>query len=456
MASIPRSMSVDTFSVPTTIEWLVGTDRSFAFLGVDVNGNAHRFDGHDPTQSILLTNSNGLNPDTPLMAELDSNATLVPLPQPVSVSTLSTAVPLPDGGRLFVNKQQRVTQLRPDGTDVTVADVSAIPDPLLDGQITYSHANGLWALYAKSTRDRYIHGILGDFFEGYALYVLRWHNETGLVGVEASTTLEGGSLVFEGLAPLWADVNGDGIDDILTTVAQDRDGAGLRLYFVTKEGTSNGTIAGVPTYRLDGLPFASSGFIGTSDRWLHQLAVGPLGPNGETEIVEIRTPHIGGIVRYYRWNSGSNELDLVARANSDYTSHDIGSRNLDQAVVADLNGDGILELVVQNQGESAVFGLQRCTTDGVGVAWKVDMPGRLQSNVALSCTDQGKDNATIGLLMSTNNQRIIQLTFRPDVNSTIIGCTSNAFAGTTRIPVLDGMVGAVATVMSMLLITWVR
>ena len=55
----------------------------------------------------------------------------------------------------------------------------------------------------------------------------------------------------------------------------------------------------------------------------------------------MRTPHIGGIVEAYRLVE--DRFELVA-SQPGYRSHQLGSSNLDMALLADLVGDGRLEI----------------------------------------------------------------------------------------------------------------
>lgn len=153
---------------------------------------------------------------------------------------------------------------------------------------------------------------------------------------------------------------------------------------------------------------AESDAIGTGGRWLHQLASGAVGPFGETEIIEIQTPHIGGIVGFYRLDSMKNKLEKVAQT-SFYTSHEIGSRNVDKALVADLNGDGVPELVVQNQQRTMVQGLQRVSSNSVEKVWSMTLDAPIHSNIALACV-----NGSPQLLFGTNDAQFIRIVFEGD------------------------------------------
>jgi hypothetical protein len=60
---------------------------------------------------------------------------------------------------------------------------------------------------------------LGDATEGFHLHVLK--NKGGRLQVASETVLEGDQMIFEGLAPMWTDIDGDGVEDILTTASID-------------------------------------------------------------------------------------------------------------------------------------------------------------------------------------------------------------------------------------------
>jgi len=101
--------------------------------------------------------------------------------------------------------------------------------------------------------------------------------------------------------------------------------------------------------------------VGAGFRWRNQIAVGPFGPDGETELAVVLTPHIGGVVEFYRMRAG--KLDIVARF-SGPTSHVNGSRNLDMALAGDLDEDGRTELLVLSRGLTKLIGVRSTVSGG--------------------------------------------------------------------------------------------
>ena len=99
----------------------------------------------------------------------------------------------------------------------------------------------------------------------------------------AETYPVGNGQVIEGIAPIWVDWNQDGEREIIVTLSD----------------LANG--AQVVVFNEQGKRIAEGPAIGQGYRWRHQIAVAPFGPNGEMELVDVLTPHLGGVVEFYQW-----------------------------------------------------------------------------------------------------------------------------------------------------------
>ena len=108
---------------------------------------------------------------------------------------------------------------------------------------------------------------------------------------------------------------------------------------------------------VDGSLLVESEPIGRGNRWRNQLGVAPTGPDGELEIIDVRTPHIGGIVTFLQLD---DDRLVVAADTAPYTSHVVGSRNLDMGVLADVTGDGRVEVVILSQDRSRLVAAYAC------------------------------------------------------------------------------------------------
>jgi len=411
VGKVTRTLSVFStlrLSDESRMMWAVGsTSPSSQFVVSHRNKTVNRYDFESGVNdTFLLENS----PDRPLLASLYNTTTLIPtLSYPPLTSNFSAALPLFDGSHLMVTTLQHLRQLRSNGNDVTSLSLFHVEDPLLDANIVYSETNKLWAVYTGATSNRYVNGVLGDNKEAGSLQILRYDETLKLVYASQKIVLEGDDLVYEGLGPMWADVDGDGIDDLVTTISGTNQGSALAVYLVIRDDSSpSGFVI---------KEYVTSDFIGEDSRWLHQVAVGPLGPYGEIEVVEIRTPHFGGQVRYYRLTE-LGSLELVA-STQEYTSHEINSRNLDQVTVGDFDGDGIPELVVQDQSQETLYGLQR-TNCGVNVAWNVSLPFKLQTNIAVSCNTERN---VMNILFATQDS-LMRLEFAPSKENVVSGAVA--------------------------------
>ena len=209
--------------------------------------------------------------------------------------------------------------------DLMIGETRLPVNALPDSRILADTRNRLLVL--SQPTDRYDHGVLGDSIEASGITLIETDPE---IKVVHNISIEEPD-VIEGISAIWADVNNDERQDIIVTLSNNQSGARL------------------VAYNEDGTILAESDPIGLGHRWRHQLAVAQFEANIPPLLVSVRTPHIGGIVEFFQYKVG--KLEIVKEFNG-FSTHSIGSRNLDSAIAADFNNDGIFELLIPDQSHT--------------------------------------------------------------------------------------------------------
>jgi hypothetical protein len=248
---------------------------------------------------VLEVSENGIQLITP---PFDAS----PLTHPISLNGM--LVYIASNGDLVMSGSESQTRL----------PINALPD----SRILVDDTNRLVILTEPTTR--YDHGIAGDEFEASAIVIVETEPEFRVIQtipIEAPD-------VIEGISAIWADIDNDGTRDIIITLSNNQNGSRI------------------VAYREDGTLLAESDPIGLGYRWRHQIAVAAFEPNKPPLLVDVRTPHIGGIVEFLQFTDGKLEVVQEIRG---FSTHSIGSRNLDSALAGDFNNDGIIEMLAPDQ-----------------------------------------------------------------------------------------------------------
>lgn len=180
----------------------------------------------------------------------------------------------------------------PDGNFVCAEAPAGDPDTgLLPGHHTW---------FSEPTR-RYPHGVLGDDVEwGTLNYAFE-----GEQPIRGEVRLDP-ARVFEDLRPRLADLDADGLPEIVVVESHRDLGGQLAIYAM--DGGALRKRAATP-------------HIGRANRWLAPAAIADFDGDGKSDVAYVETPHLGKVLRIWGYESG--RLDQIAALRG-VTNHRIG------------------------------------------------------------------------------------------------------------------------------------
>lgn len=229
---------------------------------------------------------------------------------------------------------------------------------LPDGGTARASGSGIVQARYIAPTTRYAHGVLGDAIEAGGL-------EARDAAGRRHILMLPDTAVFEDITPRLADLDGDGAAEVVVVLSYRDRGAALAVY-----GLRGGEFV-----RL-----AETEPIGQSNRWLNPAAIADFTGDGQSEIAIVRTPHIGGRLELYAYRSGS--LRRLA-AMEGFSNHVIGSRVLNLAVAADVDGDGISDLVLPDRARTALVAVS-FSADRTRIVGRVAVPSPVAGPVTRS------------------------------------------------------------------------
>lgn len=173
---------------------------------------------------------------------------------------------------------------------------------------------------------RYVNGVLGDTVEASALRVTL---ANGTMIVERAP---GGS-VFEDLEPRIADIDGDGREDVLVIRSTANEGASVVAYGLAVNAQGRTILR----------ELAATNPLGKPKAWLNPIGVADFDGDGRPELAVVEYPYTDGVLSFWRLQNG--QFINAGRQNG-FSNHKMGSTQMGMAVIRDLDGDGIQDLIV--------------------------------------------------------------------------------------------------------------
>ena len=305
-----------------------------------------------------------LPPGAPPLLKVVDGIPSVAIAPGATASPYTHPVPLPTDAERMAFVSDNGDVVISNGIEVARLAADALPD----ARLLVDEVGRLLLLTNPTTR--YDHGVLGDAIEAASITLIETQPEPRII---LKIDIPSPS-VIEGIAPIWADITGDGQREIIVTLSNQIEGAQI------------------VAFNENGERIASGSSIGRGYRWRNQLAVAPFAPNGDLELVDVLTPHIGGVVEYYQLSE--NELKVVAQLPG-YSSHVIGTRNLDMAIAGDFDGDQWVEVLLPDQLKIELGAIRR-TSDGAELAWTLPVGGMVSTNLAAVTYPDGRIAVGVG------------------------------------------------------------
>lgn len=379
------------FGIATEVpmRWVVALDRE-RLAAVDRDGTLWILDAGRTGLSVAARYGESVSPDAPpAVVDLDedqrglaligrdgrltlwSEGTLRSYDVGAPLSRLSFPLPVRVAGQRWSD----LLAVAADGAIVRIARLSSAPRivsrvetrALPDARITLDDLDGDGvpeAVVLTDPTERHGHGVLGDRVEAASVSVI------GITpfGLSLRSRHVLATAVFEDLVPVLAPISEGGRPVVLVARSAPETAA---------------VVAGLGWREGSLVPVAETPAVKGGLEWVHVIGAANLGGDATPEVVAVRMPQPGGVLTAYRRTGAV--FTTVAQVPG-FASHAAGSRNQDQALLADLDGNGRPEVILPRQSRVALAALELESGRWVE-RWSVTLRGPIESNLAASDVD---------------------------------------------------------------------
>lgn len=256
------------------------------------------------------------------------------------------------------------------GSSAQAAPLTAAGDVEALDATRSAHGQAVAEAWLIAPTTRYRHFVRGNRVEAGGLRVR-------LQDGRVLTHLLGNDEVFEDNAPRLADLDNNGTEEIALVLTSLHEGASLAIFAVG---------AGVLELR------ARTPFIGQPNRWLNPAGIADFDGDGRLEIAVVQMPHLAK--RLELWRLHPRGLKRLLSFDG-VTNHRIGSTHTDMSATADVDGDGVADLLIPD-GARRNLRILGFAAGTARVIADVPLPALADGPVAVTRADEGL-RVTVGL-----------------------------------------------------------
>lgn len=244
-----------------------------------------------------------------------------------------------------------------------VAQTEAAKDPSALPDLRIAKGKQITEAWLTDPVTRYQHYVLGSRYEAGGLRVAMQDGRTLGLTLDAQH-------VFEDRTPRIADINGDGHEDVVLVLSSLTQGASLAVFDVSGDQISL---------------LAKTPFIGRSFRWLNPAGIADFNGDGRLDVALVAMPHL--IKRLEFWTLTNGNLSLIADGTS-YSNHRNGSAHTGLSAVADVNKDGVSDLILPS-GDRRSLKAVTLVDGSIQTLANIDLSGEADGPWTIEDTDQG-------------------------------------------------------------------